>query len=609
MVDFENALEPLLAWDRLLKPVQGSCPSGVFLRNTAAYDELRKSLRPQDSAPGAYQSDQNKTDYRALIRTASDLLATQSKDLDIAVWLTEAMVREYRLPGLSEGILLIQRLIESFWDTVYPELDSGDEGFRAKPINRLNTAFNGALQLLPVTFDGRTVYEYNASADVPSEEKAKQSELLQKKRAKALADGVISPEDMERSVEETVKNGGQFYEDLAEEVRHAADAANLLQKTCDEKFKTNRPILGKLADQLERVRVTVEAIQRTKVVEQAIAKPPEPPRAPPPQPVPLVESTPQQTKGPLTLPLEIPSNPVASEPRSVLDIAAELRRKDPSDPVPYMLTRSWQFGPMLARGAVDEQTLEPPGTELRTSIRRALLNSEWGGVLEHAERAMEASCGCCWLDIQQYSTRACQELGYAGAANAIRGMTAAYLRSLPNLAYAVMLDGSPTANADTLLWIRSEVLADPDKARTESLDEVRPVEFDSPVEGKGPDAFEVAENELGAGRFSEAFRVLTEALAREQSGRGRMQRKIQLSKICMEGGQSRIALVFLKEIWGVIEERRLESWEAPEFVIPPMAMLYKCFDQVDEGGEQRQRIYDKLCAVDPLKALELAGRP
>jgi type VI secretion system protein ImpA len=188
-------------------------------------------------------------------------------------------------------------------------------------------------------------------------------------------------------------------------------------------------------------------------------------------------------------------------------------------------------------------------------------------------------------------------------------MTASYLRSLPDLVHAVMLDGSPTASADTLAWIRSEVLTDPDQSRTESLDEVRLTEVDSPGHEKEPDAFEVAENELIAGRFGEAFRILAEALARERSGRSRIQRKIQLAKICMEGGQSRIALVFLQEICGVIEDRRLENWEAPEFIVPPMGMLYRCLEQVNDGQEQRRRIFDRLCAVDPIKALEFAVQP
>jgi type VI secretion system protein ImpA len=615
MVDTEFAVEPMLAWDRLLVPIPGPCPSGVSLRNTEEYDKLPKSLRPQDTGPdGVWQRDHKKTDYRTTIRDASDLLATKSKDLDIAVWLTEALVREHGLPGLAEGLLLIQRLVGTFWDSIYPQLDGKDEGFRAKPIRRLNGVIRVVLPHLPVTFDGRTVHQYNASIVLPLKkdaEKAKNSSELLKKYNQAVDDGVIPPEDMLRSIVDDTK--WPFYQEMADDIRQASDAAVSLQKTCNERFVTGDcPSLGDLMEELERVRLTIEDVQRQKMKYGAAEKPVEQPPAPVPTLAPVAEvkhlpaiDPPQNVPEPTPVPTS--SVPISPGPQSVFVLAADLRRQDASSPVAYMLVRSWQFGPILAKGSVDEETLEPPGTELKTALRRALLKSDWHEVLCQTEQAMEASCGAWWLDIQRYSTQACKELGYEGAANGIRGMTATYVRSLPNLMYAVMLDGSPTATADTLAWIRTEVLLDPEKDRTESLDDVRPIQFDASTEDEEPDAFEVAENELSAGRFGEAFRVLAEAAEREHAGRSRIQRKIQLAKICMEGGQSRIALALLQEIWAVIEDRRLESWEAPDFVGPPMAMLYKCFGQVGNSEEQR-RIYDRLCAVDPAKALALADQ-
>jgi type VI secretion system protein VasJ len=266
---------------------------------------------------------------------------------------------------------------------------------------------------------------------------------------------------------------------------------------------------------------------------------------------------------------------------------------------------------MIGRGTVDEDTLEPPSTELRMAMRRAWLGNDWFEVLENSERAMASTCGGCWLDVQHYSHKACRELGYDAVAHAIRGMTAAYLQAVPDITSAVMLDGSPTASPDTQAWIRTEVLTDPRKAREESLEEVRQAEtFASFSQEVEPDAFDVAAGELGAGRFDEAFRVLSEALVREQTGRGRLQRKIQLAKICMEGDQRRVALPLLKEISNVIEERRLDMWESPEFVAAPLAMLYRCLGRADEDptGENeaaQRRIYDRICATDPRKALEL----
>jgi hypothetical protein len=150
------------------------------------------------------------------------------------------------------------------------------------------------------------------------------------------------------------------------------------------------------------------------------------------------------------------------------------------------------------------------------------------------------------------------------------------------------------------------VLADPEKARAESLEEARPADPEPWGIAGEPDPFDVAANELSAGRFNEAFRILAEASAREPSERGRIQRRVQLAKICMEGGQIRIAQAFLQEIFRVIEDRHLETWEAPDFVGLPLAMLYQCSEQLNENEEQRRRIYDKLCAVDPARALQLA---
>src|SRR6202012_2847302 len=124
MADTAITVEPLLAMEHLLQPVPGPDSSGAPLRNTPVYDQLREALRPPDTAPGGvWQRDAKATDYRAVIRMDGDLLATRSKDLDIAVWLTEALAREQRIAGLSAGIHLIQRLLEVFWDTLHPRID------------------------------------------------------------------------------------------------------------------------------------------------------------------------------------------------------------------------------------------------------------------------------------------------------------------------------------------------------------------------------------------------------------------------------------------------------------------------------------------------------
>jgi type VI secretion system ImpA family protein len=161
MVDLENLAEPLLSWDGLLQPIPGESPSGPSLRNQPPYEEIREALRPPDTAPGGvWQRDQKPTDYAAVIKMASAFLATKSKDLDVAIWLAEALTRKHQLPGLCEGLLLIRKLLESFWDTIHPALDPEDgEAFRARPVKHLNKVFVAAFLQFPITSDGRTLYE------------------------------------------------------------------------------------------------------------------------------------------------------------------------------------------------------------------------------------------------------------------------------------------------------------------------------------------------------------------------------------------------------------------------------------------------------------------
>lgn len=62
-------------------------------------------------------------------------LATRTRDLRVAVWLTRARARTGGLPGAWRGLQLLQGLLETHWDWVHPQLDASD---RNDPTMRLN---------------------------------------------------------------------------------------------------------------------------------------------------------------------------------------------------------------------------------------------------------------------------------------------------------------------------------------------------------------------------------------------------------------------------------------------------------------------------------------
>jgi type VI secretion system protein ImpA len=65
-------------------------------------------------------------DWLEVRRFAREQLAL-SKDLRIAVWLTQAETALDGVAGLAAAVSLLRRLVDNFWDTVHPQLEADGE--------------------------------------------------------------------------------------------------------------------------------------------------------------------------------------------------------------------------------------------------------------------------------------------------------------------------------------------------------------------------------------------------------------------------------------------------------------------------------------------------
>ena len=106
-----------------------------------------------------------------------------------------------------------------------------------------------------------------------------------------------------------------------------------------------------------------------------------------------------------------------------------------------------------------------------------------------------------------------------------------------------------------------------------------------------------------AGRPQEGIEILTREAAAERSGRGRFQRRLQLAQLCMSIGYERIAHPILEQMAAEIDSRGLEGWETPAMVAQPLTLLYRCLAKMDTSPELKQKIYDRICRLDPMQAL------
>ncbi len=129
VIDVEELLEPIRR--RAVGPVS----------------RLRGRLRPDPRGPspedsfdkGAWKRETKVADWDRVIDLGTHALRHQTKDLQIAAWLTEALARRHGFVGLREGLRLLAGVHERFWETYHPQIDEGDLGSREGPFVFLNT--------------------------------------------------------------------------------------------------------------------------------------------------------------------------------------------------------------------------------------------------------------------------------------------------------------------------------------------------------------------------------------------------------------------------------------------------------------------------------------
>ena len=145
----------MLNLEELLAPIAGDAPCGEDLAFSPDLDAVNRARQADDPSidQGAWVTTLKEADWKFVGKQCSMLIAQRSKDLQLAVWLTEASAKTAGLRGLADGLTLLADLCERYWDDLYPALDDGVE----QRIGNLCWIAARAPQLIlemPVTEDG-----------------------------------------------------------------------------------------------------------------------------------------------------------------------------------------------------------------------------------------------------------------------------------------------------------------------------------------------------------------------------------------------------------------------------------------------------------------------
>src|SRR5688572_19560972 len=145
--------------DDLIKPISPEAPCGPDLAYDPAFQELETLVRGKPETQFSPAEDPNWKE----LRTLAIEFHGKSKHLTASVILSLALLKLEGLPGFSDGLALVRRMLEQHWDNLYPRLDPDDNN---DPTERMNILSNLASQGEPYQFIQRlkdTVVAQSAS--------------------------------------------------------------------------------------------------------------------------------------------------------------------------------------------------------------------------------------------------------------------------------------------------------------------------------------------------------------------------------------------------------------------------------------------------------------
>ena len=146
--------------DALLAPISDESPAGMDLRSdsksSAVYYQLkdaRKSARAAEKAADESETPQSSgmvQEWRTILSLAPTVLTEQSKDLEVASWYAEALLRKHGFAGLRDGFAIIHGLVDQYWDSFFSLEDEDGLETRLAPLTGLNGAGADGTLIQPI---------------------------------------------------------------------------------------------------------------------------------------------------------------------------------------------------------------------------------------------------------------------------------------------------------------------------------------------------------------------------------------------------------------------------------------------------------------------------
>lgn len=342
----ELQIPPVIDLDAMLQPVSDEAPSGESLRYSGLYDEIAEARRAdKDVDQGEWQTEIKVADYRKVVALAVPALTEKAKDLQIAVWLSEALIKMHNFAGLRDSLTLVAGLQDNFWDTLHPEIDEGDMEGRANAIAWLDV--QGALAVRSCALTAGPGYGFSDWQDAKRFDFPENLEMLDEETQAKFYDLKQQAEKENRVTSDKWRSAANqtrraFCEQTVFTIDECWTAFTELNRVIEEKYDRNQmPGLSGLKKALDEVQEQAKKLLERKRAEE-----------------PSEDDTSDESLGEEGVSNgdgEVVSGgggmggPVRSRPEALkrlAEIAMFFQKTEPHSPVAYLVQRAVKWGNM-----------------------------------------------------------------------------------------------------------------------------------------------------------------------------------------------------------------------------------------------------------------------
>ncbi|MDH5179565.1 MAG: type VI secretion system protein TssA [Gammaproteobacteria bacterium] len=329
IADIETLLQPIAEDNPVGKDIrEDNSPTSIYGKIKDARNAARAAERHSVFDTGG--NSEADSSWRKVLDLAPEILESNCKDLEVAAWYTEALVRKYEFSGLRYGFTLMRELVERFWEAgIYPSPDEDGNRIRVLAVHGLN---EGSVLVTPIrnirfTDDAEphafTFWHYNQALDV---QKAPDDQTRQAKISKLG----FSPETIETAVNNSENDLYiNMHEDLLVCLSEYKRLGQMLDEYCG---RDDAPSIGNIIETLQECLGVINHLAKNKL--------PQPEEPSEDDDAVAADGTPAPKKA---------GGPIKTREdafRNLLEISNFFRKNEPHSPISYALERIVRWGDM-----------------------------------------------------------------------------------------------------------------------------------------------------------------------------------------------------------------------------------------------------------------------